>query len=333
MQGRWLLGWGLVAGLAGCGLGLTGLDFEHESTDAGAARDASPGGKTGTDLDAGGAAPDSASAEQEAAPQAPCTDGIPQGWSLAIYGTGTTACPGGSAATHDGVAGGDAGAGACTCSCNVNGPVTCETGTLQIAAGSSSTSCNGSPMSVSVDSDFCAPLPAARTLTEYVAVAALPPSGTCSSSLTTDATKLAKNDVRWCDVADAGAEAICSGSAPTGFTSCIAHAGAVACPSGSAFDTRAIVSDDVSLSCSACSTCELTGTCGAATVAFFSDGNCNNAIIAVNADGKCNLTASPNVPFSSVLYNGALLDAGSCVASGSTPTVSPTGTTTTLCCR
>jgi hypothetical protein len=334
MQGRWLLGCGLVAGLAGCGLGLTGLDLEHENADAdaGAARDASPGGKTGTDLDAG-VAVDSAPVEHEAAPQAPCTDGIPPGWSLALYATGGTACPGSNTATHDGVAGGDAGAGACACSCSVNGPVTCETGTLQIAAGSSSASCNGSPTSVSVDSDFCAPLPAAQMLNEYVAVAALPPSGTCSSAVVTDATKLAKSDVHWCDVADASAEAVCAGSAPPGFVSCIAHAGAVACPSGGAFATRTVASDDVSLSCSACSTCQLTGTCGAATVAFFSDGNCNNAIIAVNADGKCNLTASPNIPFSSVLYNGALLDAGSCAASGSTPTVSPTGTTTTLCCR
>lgn len=333
MQGRWLLGCGLVAGLAGCGLGLTGLDFVGDKTDAGVADDASPGGgRMETGVDSGAVQIDSAQPPREAAPAPPCTDGIPQGWSLALSG-GDGGCPAGSTATHDGVSAGEAGDGACTCSCMVSGPVTCETGTLQIAQGTAAAACAGPTTSVAVDSEFCAPLAAAMNLPPYVAVPTLPPSGTCLSTVATDATKLAKNDVHWCEAPDGGAEAICAGSAPAGFTACITHAGAVACPTGSAFTTRTVVSDDVSLSCSACSTCALTSTCGQATVAFFADGNCNEAIIGVNADGTCSPTVVTQSKVGSVLYNASVTSAGGCAASGSTPTVSPTGTTTTLCCR
>ncbi len=153
------------------------------------------------------------------------------------------------------------------------------------------------------------------------------------ASVTTSPADLTRDEVRWCDVPTAGTDEACAGAAPAGFSACIVHAGETTCPDGSAFATRTVASDDVTLSCSPCSICNLTGTCASATVAFFADGNCNSAVIGLNADGTCSPTDVANVSVSSVLYNATVADAGSCVGGGTSATVAPTGTTTTVCCR
>jgi hypothetical protein len=332
MQDRWFLGGALAMGLVGCGLGLSGLGADGELADAGARSDASAAPEAGVQADAG-AATDSAPTAPEAAPPLPCTATVPAGWSLALFETGRAACPADGSASHDAVAGGDAGPGACTCSCKMGGPVSCETGTLQLASGAATAACGGPATSVAVSSEFCATLPEAVAMPAYMAVPALPPSGSCSATVATNPADLTKDDVRWCDVPSGGAESVCTGAAPAGFSACIVHTGDTACPDGSAFGTRTLVSDDVALSCSPCSTCTLTGTCGSATVAFFSDGNCNNAVIGLTADGTCSPTDVANVSAGSVLYNATVADAGSCVGGGTSATVAPTGTTTTVCCR
>jgi hypothetical protein len=330
MQARWLLGGALAAGLGGCTLGLSGLGAGGEIADAGSRSDVTSIREAGNIFDAG-ATVDSAPGPVEAAPA--CTSTWPTGWTFALYETGDAACPAGSPASHDGVAGGDAGAGACTCSCTTDGPVSCETGMLQIAGGSATSACGGPTTSVAVDSEFCAKLPASLAMPAYMAVPTIPPSGPCSATVATNAAQLTKDDVRWCDVPDGGAESVCTGTAPSGFSACIVHPGAATCPEGSPFTTRAVVSDDVTLSCSPCSTCTRTGSCGSATVAFFTDTDCNNAVIGINADGTCSPTEVANATVGSVLYNASVADAGGCVGGGTSATVSPTGTTTTVCCR
>jgi hypothetical protein len=332
MQGRWLLGGALIAGLAGCGLGLSGLGADGEIADAGSRSDGAATAPSGAPADAG-ATNDTAPAAVEAAPPLPCTATLPAGWSLALYETGRASCPADTSGSHDAVAGGDAGPGACTCSCEMGGPVSCETGTLQMASGAATATCGGPTTSVIVNSEFCAPLPKAVAMPAYLAVPTLPPSGSCTATVATNPADLTKDDVRWCDVSDGGAEGICAGSAPVGFAACIVHAGTTSCPDGSAFAARTLVSDDVTLSCSACSSCTLTGTCGSATVAFFSDDDCNNAVIGLTADGTCSPTDVASLSVSSVLYNATVADAGSCVGGGTSATVAPTGATATVCCR
>jgi hypothetical protein len=333
MQGRWLLGVGLVAGLAGCGLGVSGFDFDHPKPDAGADLDTGTRSEAGLGLDSGGLAADSAPVTVESGPPPSCTSMIPSGWSLTVYETTQATCPAGATASHDGVAGGDAGAGACSCACAASGAVSCTTGTLQLTGGTASTTCGGATTSVAVDAEFCAPLTTAMPLSAYMSAAPLTPSGACTSTLSSDPTKLTKNAVRWCDVAGTGAEAACGGTAPTGFSACIAHAGAVACPAGSDFTARTVVSDDVELSCAACSSCAPGGSCGGGLVSFFSDGNCNDSIIAIDADGKCNLTGVATASVGSVLYDANVASTGSCQPGSSAAGVTPTGSSTTLCCR
>jgi hypothetical protein len=325
------VGGALAAGLAGCSLGLSGLDLDGEIVDAGTRSDVASIPEAGNVLDAG-ATVDSVRGPVEAAPPVACTSTVPTGWSVALYETGDAACPADSPGSHDAVSGGDAGAGACTCSCTTGGPVSCQTGLLQIAGGTGSSACGGPTMSVAVDAEFCAPLPKPVAMPAYMAVPTIPPSGPCMASVATDLADLTKNDVRWCDVPDGGAESVCAGSAPVGFSACIVHAGAVSCPAGP-FVPRALVSDDVILSCSPCSSCAITGSCGSATVAFFTDMGCNDAVIGMNADGTCSPTEVANVSVGSVLYNASIADAGGCVGGGTSATVSPTGTTTTVCCR
>ncbi len=330
MQGRWLLGGALAAGLVGCGLGLSGLGADGQTAGDGGHGDAAAALDAREQPDASSA---SESAAAEAAPSPPCTTALAAGWSLAFYETGRASCPAGSSGSHDAVAGGDAGAGACSCSCKVGGPVSCETGTLQLASGGATAGCGGAKTSVAVSAEFCAPLPTAVQMPAYMAVPTLPPSGACTATVATNPSDLTKDDVRWCDVPASGADDVCTGAAPPGFSVCIVHAGDAPCPGGNGFTIRTVVSDDVTLSCSPCSTCTLTGTCGSATVAFFADGNCNSAVIGLNADGTCSPTDVANVSVASVLYNATVADAGGCLGGGTSAALAPTGTTTTVCCR
>lgn len=324
-----------MAGLTGCGLGLTGLgSVEGDFADAGPARSEAGVTQEASALpDSGGTMVGATHDAGRDAPPVACTASLPTGWSPALFEHARTACPAGGNGSHDGVAGGSAGAGACSCSCTVGGPVGCETGTLQMASGNAASACTGASTSVAVSREFCAPLPTAMPMPAYMAVPTIPPSAACTALVVTDGAQLSKDAVRWCDLSGSGAESVCAGSAPTGFAACIVHTGSVSCPASSGFATRTLVSDDVALSCAPCSSCELTGKCGSATVAFFSDGNCNSAIIGINADGTCGPTGVANAMAGSVLYNAGVVSAGGCVGGGTSASVTPTGSTTTVCCR
>jgi len=211
--------------------------------------------------------------------------------------------------------------------------VSCETGTLRLASGAATAGCGGATTAVAVNAEFCASLPKAAPMPAYMAVPTLPPSAACTATAATNPADLTKAEVRWCDVAASGADDVCTGVAPPGFSACIVHAGDTPCPGGNVFTTRTVVSDDVTLSCAPCSTCTLTGTCGSATVAFFADGNCNSAVIGLNADGTCSPTGVANISVGSVLYDATVADAGGCVGGGTSATITATGTTATVCCR
>ncbi len=316
-------------GAGGCGLGVSGLGPDVHA-DAGSGWDAGLEAHAASLPEAGEATEAAPPSDAPAEAATPCSESPPPGWSAAYYEPLRGACPSGTT-SHDVVTGGDAGAGACTCACSVTSAVGCETGTLQLAGGTAST-CGGATTSVGVASEFCAPLSATMTMPAYMAVAALPPSGTCSATATAHPGTVAEDDVRWCEVGDAGEPAgACGAAAPSGFSACIAHPGDVACPGAGPFTARVVVADDFSLTCSACS-CAVTGSCGRATVAFFSDQSCNDSIIGLDADGTCDPTEVANASVGSILYNASVTQAGSCTAGGSTPVVAPSGTTTTLCC-
>lgn len=335
MQSRWFLGVALGSGLAGCGLGLSGLGALGAAADAGAASVAVVAGDAGAGLDAPGEARDGGGDRAIDDARAPtCAEEVPVGWWLTLYATTRASCPTLSAASHDAVAGGEAGAGACSCTCEVSGGVTCETGSLMLATGATAAACATAGAQVAVSSELCAALPQPTPMPAYLAVAALPPTGACASTGAADPTVIARHEVRLCDVDGPAAASVCEGAPPPGFATCIAHAGAESCPSDGAFLARTLVSDDVTLTCSPCSACAVTGTCAAPTVAFFTGAACGSAVIAVAADGTCSATDVESVAVGSVVYNATLLDGGSgCAPGAATASLSPAGALTTLCCR
>ncbi len=346
MQLRWLVGVGLsLAPVAavGCGLARTGLGADL-ADDAGGRADASGAPPTAPDAEAtadGGGPPlaedasrppaDSAAADASAAAPPACTDAIPPGWAVALLAPGRAPCPAGSLASHDAVAGADAGVGACTCGCTLAGPVTCETGTLALALGASPVTCATAGLQAAIQGELCAALPKALAMPAAMAVAPLPATGTCSATASTDPTQIRREEVRFCDLGGAMAESACNGTVPSGFAACLAQPGARACPPGR-FVRRRVLSDDVSLTCTACG-CTVTGTCRGATAAFFSDTGCNNGIIALSADGQCGPTDVQGTVAASVLYNATPSDVGTCIPSSASAVLSPSGDVTTLCCQ
>lgn len=306
---RALLVVALVVGATGCGLDMGGLGAA--SGDASTAGDAplavgadsstgssgssgggGEGGSGSSGSDAGGATNDATTPADASA----CAAGLPSGWSLVVYEASRAPCPGGYG-SHDDIAGATAGAGACGCNCTVTTQPSCTQGTLTTqwsSNGSSAGACSnpGAPMTVS--GTGCTIMPGNGQLAQGFSAAPFAPAGgACTASIHADPSKLAKNAVRTCDVPASAADAVCWGSAPPGFSACIATAGDVPCPAGP-FATRTVLSDDVELVCPTCGACSVGGACANAQVKFYSDPQCGTLVTQLACNGTCVDTGGGN---------------------------------------
>jgi hypothetical protein len=136
--------------------------------------------------------------------------------------------------------------------------------------------------------------------------------------------------MRTCVPPTACAEDVCNGTVPAGMRACIATTGDVACPAGPFSDKAAVIGANTTLSCAACSACNVTqSACGNATVKYWADANCTQAKGTIAADGKCNTTGSPSV--SHFTYENPVQNV-QCVAGTSSPTAD-LATKQTVCCR
>ncbi|MBV9946152.1 MAG: hypothetical protein JOZ69_04820 [Myxococcales bacterium] len=257
----------------------------------------------------GGAAPDGASTDGAAVdgastggadagrtpdagpPPTPCVDGIPAGWTLAVFASAPHACPA-TFTAHDASGPPVIGPTACSCDCAVTRDGDCQTGTIQVDVGRGA-DCSTATLSGAVSGGDCEALadsldaPAKTS----IQVAPLPPQGGACTSGTaqSDPTQLTLPAARYCDVPTASAEAVCGGAAPAGFSACIVRSGSVACPAGTPFTSAFTVEDGATVQCTACTACSVATTCDGATLSLFPGSACvADAIRSVPADGNCN---------------------------------------------
>lgn len=293
------------------------------------------------DVTADVAASDAGSdAVEEAGPPLPCsTDSgacaaaIPSGWALTAFAPNrTVSCPANFTAT-DVVAAPVAQQGACTCSCAVASPPSCALGmvTLKYATNNQ---CGTTYATYNIATEgACVDYGAGTfTLTTYHSYTKLGLTpGTCTTAQVADKTKVGSNGMRTCDPPSGCAEDVCTGAVPQGTRSCIVAVGDVACPAGPFSDKVAAVGDDTTLSCGACSACNVTqSACGNGTVKFWGDANCTVAKGSEAGDGLCNLTGGAtgvnHFSYTNPVQNVV------CNAGTSTPSVELT-TKRTVCCR
>ena len=327
---RWVLviaplAFAAFAATAGCGLGLDGLGSGLAS-DAGS----EPTGDAGSGSD--GAVMGSGDAGQGVGVEAAtgnCVASIPAGWSLVLFEPSRDPCPAGLT-SNDLVADPQAAASACTCPCSITAQPSCTTGTLHGGFGSGTAACATMVPPLSISGAGCTQLEPGGPAPTSIMIEPLPATGgTCTATALGDTTQVTTSQVRTCGVAGAGAEAVCEGSTPTGFSVCIAAAGDMACPSGSLFANRTVAAASETLVCTACSACTVSGTCSTPLVTYYSDYLCLDAVATFPADGTCTRPSwSGNL--AGVEYQ-AMVQA-SCAGSGSTPTFQA-ASPQTVCCR
>jgi hypothetical protein len=261
-----------------------------------------------------------------------CTSALQAGWTpIAFAASRTTACPSNFTA-DDVVMNPQAQADACSCSCTPGQAPSCAIGNLVGTFGQSS-QCNGGNNSFNITSDGqCYDWGGTFTVAVWHDWTKLPLTpGTCTSIATLDPNKVSTTGARACEPPPQCEEDVCSGSAPAGFSSCIAHDADVACPSGP-FTTKTLVAASIKFDCGTCSACSNTGTgCGVATVDYYANANCTGSLATDTVDGNCDLTGNLQSGASHFKYTSAVIGAA-CTAGTSTAAPTATGPKT-ICCR
>jgi hypothetical protein len=259
-----------------------------------------------------------------------CGGTVPVGWSLALYSPSSSPCPNGVAG-HDLVGQATVGASACSCSCAVIQQRDCAQGTItaSFAPGSGNDACVTPWLAMAVNG--CTAVPPAAF--DHVQAAPLAPqgTGTCAGTVQGDDTQVSRVAQLYCDVPTTSTDAVCAGTAPTGFLACIIASGNISCPSSTAFLTEFHVQDDVTLSCPPCSVCTVQTTCTNATVSIFAGGSCAPPAVGTFAANNTCVDTNPNeVTVSSMTYTAT--PNSMCVPGSSTGTTQPVRPRT-ICCQ
>ncbi len=237
------------------------------------------------------------------------------------------ACPNAFGA-HDVVTDPQAGAGSCDCPCSINTQPVCDLGTMSTYY-SSGNSCGNQGTTLNVNGPGCNGLNG--NIDNYFK--GVPPAlsgGTCTGTATSHPSQVTTAPVRVCDSSAACKEDVCNGYAPQGFAACIYKQGAATCPAP--WSTPFDVGDSPSLGCSACTSCNVSGTCASGKLSLYTSGNCNNnaLLVTLAVDNTCVPTNNGGSGIGSWKY-AATLNA-QCQASGTTPTVG-LNAERTVCCR
>ena len=263
-----------------------------------------------------------------------CSGAIPGGWTLTAFAPNrATACPGNFTST-DVVAAPMLQAGACACSCNIATQPSCALGAVTLKY-SSDSSCGTTYATYNITTaGACTDYGAGNfTLVSHHSYTKLGlTSGTCTTpSPVVDTSKVGSTGMRTCNPSTACAEDVCNGVVPSGTRSCIATNGDVPCPGGPFSDKVAVIGSGTTLSCAACSACNVTqSACGNGTVKFWGDANCTQAKGSETADGICNVTGGAS-GVNHFTYENPVQNV-LCNAGASAPTVD-LATKRTVCCR
>lgn len=292
---------------------------------AGSGGSVGTGGGVTSDAPLSDAAPDSSIS--------PCVRALPAGWTLVAFSPTAASCPAGYV-DHAVLSGsGTLGPTACTCGCTVSQPGTCQ-GTLSVsvAPGQGVDTCTVTLTSgAAVNGSNCIQAATPRVESALATFSGNGQGGSCTDSTTPNSSQLTKPPAQhYCDVPAANSDAVCNGTAPAGFSACIARTGTQTCP---APFTRVSypVEDDLALNCSACTGCAVTTTCAAGTVNLFGDGNCATSVGSAPANNACVVLNGGNeVAVGSVSYSAsATQGCTSGTSAASTTAVTPR----TICCR
>ncbi len=279
---------------ASCGLETSGQLSATATPGDDAAAPAETGAPGNPDLVDGGAGASLPPAPPQACTTASgaCVASLEAGWTPFAYASSRAqACPA-NYVSSDLVTTPIASAGACTCACSIspNDPPTCAKGTFQGLVGS--TSCTSTGVTYVVDGTGCTNF-GGGAMSAYARFVPFPlTKGTCTGSVTKDATKATGTPTRACAPPTECLEDLCSGKSPTGFGSCIVHDGDVPCPATGPFTSKTLVGSGVDLTCDGCATCENQAACGVATLRYYNDPTCTTEVASRVVDNQCNGLAS-----------------------------------------
>jgi hypothetical protein len=265
-----------------------------------------------------------------------CSAALEAGWTpLAFAANRNATCLGGYTAV-DLVVAPIANAGACACACQIsaNDPPSCAKGSFASLVGS--TTCNGTGQTFTVNGTGCTVLAVQGGVSAFGNYAAFPVTrGTCVSSVTKDATKLATTAVRACVPPAGCVEDVCLGttSALGPYGSCIAHDGDVACPAGP-FANKSLAGVAGTLTCGGCATCQNEATCGTATVRFYNDAACATQIASRVSNGACNALATGAAGNNATHYKyDVATNNPTCASTSTATTAAGLDQPRTICCR
>ena len=292
------------------------------------------------------AAPDVAAADvrldtlDEPAPPLPCTSdsgactaALSAGWTPTAFEANRTAtCPA-NFTSADVVAAPLAQKGACRCSCTIATPPSCAVGTLTAKYANNNQCGISAPVYTLATEGQCTDCGfgtfTVDVYNSFIKIGLTP--GTCTTAAVADKTKIDVTAMRTCAPPTGCSEDVCNGVVPAGMRACIAGAGDVACPAGPFSDKVAVIGDDTTLACGACSACSVTQSpCGNATVKYWGDANCTVAKGSAVADGNCNTTGSPS-QVNHLTYENPVTNVA-CNAGGSAAAVDVSAKRT-VCCR
>ncbi len=279
--------------------------------------------------------PDGATGEEVQLPPARCEPDLPAGWSAIAYAASrAVACPVGYATTEL-VLEPTSTSGACTCGCTIStsDPPSCAKGVLQGLGGNNT--CNQATVALQVNGAGCTAFSTATVVNGVSRYTPLPfHRGTCTSSAVKNEAALGSTLVRACVPPASAAGALCAGTAPDGFVSCIVHDDDTDCPEGP-YTQKTIVGGSLALTCGGCATCENSATCAAsARLRYYNDSQCANEVASRVLNDVCNeiATGQSGASISRFRYDTVM----------STPTCAPTSSPTmsveleqrrTVCCR
>jgi hypothetical protein len=322
--------------IAACGFGGNGLGGGDQGTDdGGPTLDATSEGDVGSGQDASDArrpmdamvdAPSRQDGAMDGPPvdsSMPCLDAIPMGWSLMLSEMSSTACPDGTTPAPA-IANPMALAGACTCACSVTNP-SCGYGNISIMVGTSGCTTNSG---LAADGS-CVGAAGSHVLAYHQISPLAPQGGSCAWNATPNAADVTSTALALCNVT-IDREAVCEGTVPGGFTSCIATAGDMSC--SAPFPNKTLVYDPMpGLQCGSCGSCTVSATCSG-SLNFYNDGSCTQLVVQAPADGSCDMIPNHNgAAFNSWNYTSGV--SANCSGSPSSAPTLMTSNERTICCR
>lgn len=263
-----------------------------------------------------------------------CTDpNVPANWVPIAYTTDANKpCPASysSAAVEDVTVDPALGSNACSCSCTKTADPDCQTGVTTISGVGQT--CSGFSGGFSYSNGTCRPT--GGTIDDYDEATTIKPSGgTCTVTTVPNNAAITSTSGRLCTPDASCAPAACGGYAPSGFSACIATAGDVACPAGSAFSAKHVVTELASVQCSDCgSACTFQGSCTSPKLSFYAENTCTTLIVSIPANGTCTQTNKANTAVGGSKYTATASFTG-CTAAGTSTATLGMQTPRTVCCR